>query len=451
MSEPASHRVPDAASSALERRTLGKAGRHIMPLMAAALLCAYLDRVNIGFAALTMNADLGLTNTDFGLAASSFAIGFALFAVPSALIQHRIGARRWIAALAVAWAIASASTALARNAQELLAIRFLVGVAEAGFAPGAVIYFSSWFPSEYRGRVIGAFLLISPLGFLVGGPLSSLLLTWHGWLGVDGWRWIFIVEAIPSLFIAAAIFLLLPDTPSDARWLTAEEKTWLNRRLADERARVERNEANAPGKSQGRWRALRDVRVWLLFAVNLAIGTAGVGITYFMPLIVRAMGYSDFTTGFVVAIPAVAAGLTLPLWGWWADRAKDRAGVVSTAIMIMGLGLAGAAWLAPSSWALIPLALALIGFNGAIVAVWTLPPMFLVGAAAAFGIALIKTANSLGAITGPTIQGALTDLTGAHNAGLAALAAITLASVLLMLVIGRMLRAKSDNTADAQP
>jgi ACS family tartrate transporter-like MFS transporter len=411
----------------IERRTLAKATRRIVPLMSCALLCAYLDRVNLGFAALQMNADLGLSNTVFGLSASLFGVGFALFAVPSTLMQHRVGAKRWIAFLAFAWALASAATALASNAQELLFIRFMVGVAEAGFAPGAVLYFSNWFPAQYRGRVIGTFLLISPLGFLVGGPLSSVLLTWDGWLGLDGWRWIFIVEALPSLLIGAAILLWLPNKPNDAHWLSAEEKSWLNGRLETERGAIA-----ATRPESGRWGILRDGRVWTLAGVNLLLGTAGIGITYFMPLIVRTMGFSDWATGFVIAVPAVLAGVGLPLWGWWADRARSRARVSSVAALTMATGLFAAAVLAPSPWALAALSLALIGFNGATVAIWTLPSMFLIGASAAYGIALIKTANSMGSITGPALQGGLADLTGVHNWGLAALGACAAIATLLM-------------------
>lgn len=424
-----------SAEKDIERRTIGKASRRLVPLMACILLCAYIDRVNVGFAALQMNADLGLSNTVFGLSASMTAVGLALFAVPSTLVQHRIGARRWIACLAFAWGLASAATAFVRNGEELLLVRFLVGVAEAGFAPGAVLYFSTWFPSQYRGRVIGAFLLISPLGFVLAGPVSSILLSWDGLLGLDGWRWIFIVEALPSILIGYVVLHRLASKPDEARWLTVEEKAWLNARLARETAAIERS---AP---KGRWSVLYDVRVWLLAAVNLGLGAAGVGITYFMPLIVRSMGFSDWTTGFVIAAPAFISALTLPFWGWWADRAANRSLVVCLAALIMTIGLAGAALLTPSPWALVALSLALIGFNGTVVAIWTIPPMILVGAAAAYGVALIKSASAVGAMAGPTVQGALTDMTGAHNAGLAAFAAITFASLVVMVIVGLRLRA----------
>jgi ACS family tartrate transporter-like MFS transporter len=380
----------------LERRVIGKVWRRIVPLLSLALLCAYLDRVNIGFAALQMNEALGLTNTTFGFAAGVFAVGYALFAIPSTLMLHRFGARRWIAFIAIVWGLCSAATAFVSTAPELFVVRFLLGAAEAGFAPGAILCFTIWFPSAYRGRVLASFLLISPLGFLLGGPLSSLLLSLDGLHGVAGWQWLFVVEAAPTLLLALALLRWLPDAPSRVSWLSAEEKTWLEGTLAEERRAITKARPDA-GSVRG---AFLDARVWLLVAVNLAAGTAGVGATMFLPLIVQSMGFSAWEAGFVVTLPALAGGASLLIWGVVSDRANNRSLVIAIACAVLASGLLASALFLPSAWAIAALCLAMAGYNGAVVALWTLPNTFLTGAGAAVGVSIVNIASHLGAFTG---------------------------------------------------
>lgn len=407
----------------IERETMNKVWRHSVPLLMICLLFNYLDKVNLSFAALTMNQALGFSNTVFGAGAGFFAIGYALFAIPSTLLLHRLGARRWMSIMMVSWGLFSASTAFVTTPQQLFTVRLLLGMAEAGFTPGAILYFSYWFPSEYRGRVLGLFLLILPLGLIVGGPAASALFTLNGVYGLAGWQWLFLVEALPTLGLALAVLFLLTDKPADARWLSQPQKDWLVARL-----RI----PTATHQAESSLSAFTNPRMWTLAAANLTLSTSGIGAVIFLPLIVKSIGFSVSTTGWIVALPGVMAGLTLPLWGWWADRARSRELVVAVACCTIAVGLAGAALLLPSYWAIAALSVAMVGFNGCMAAFWVLPTSFLFGASAAAGIAFINIVGNLGTFTGPYLLGWLSDRTQSHATGLTCLAVIaTLAAVIM--------------------
>jgi ACS family tartrate transporter-like MFS transporter len=409
--------------SEIERTTIRKVWWHSVPLLMICLLFNYLDKVNLSFAALTMNQELGFTNTTFGAGAGFFAIGYALSAIPSTLLLHRLGARRWMSIMMVAWGLCSASTAFVTTPQQLLTVRLLLGMAEAGFTPGAILYFTYWFPSDYRGRVLGLFLLILPLGLIVGGPAASGLLALNGWHGLSGWQWLFLIEALPTLVLALAVLFWLTDRPSNAGWLSDAEKSWLNARLDSEQRRVTATTS---------WSAFTLPKTWMLAAANLTVGTAGIGAIIFLPLIVKSIGFSVTATGWIVAVPGVLAGLTLPLWGFWADRARNRESVVAAACCFIALGLVGAAALLPSPWAIAALSVAMIGFNGSLVAFWVLPSTYLVGASAAAGIAFINIVGNLGTFTGPYLLGWLADQTHSHAIGLTCLAIIAAVSASIM-------------------
>ena len=416
--------APDVPTADLEARAMRRIGWRIVPLAALMLLCAYMDKINVGFAALQMNADLGLSGAAFGLGAGAFAFGYALFALPSTMLLHRFGARRWLSLIMVLWGLSSAATAFVTNVETLVIVRFALGMAEAGFSPGIILYFSYWFPEAYRGRVLGWFLFVHPLALVVCGPLSGMLLTLDGQFGLAGWQWLFLVEAAPSVIVALIAFRLLTDRPDQAAWLPADEKAWLGARLAEEAATIE---ATSRGRMSVR-DALLEQRVWLLGFVNLAVGTAGIGLIFFTPLIVRSIGFSDVGTGLMVALPGLIGGLTLPLWGWWTDRARSRERVVAVACLLLAVGLAAMALLLPSPWSIVPLCIAMIGFNGMIVAFWTLPSSFLVGVGAAAGIAAINIAGNLGTFSGPYLLGWVSDMTDDYALGLSLLAGIALAA-----------------------
>jgi MFS family permease len=416
------------SSEELERRTIRRVGWRVVPLMALVFLTGHLDRVNIGFAALRMNEDLGFSNTVFGTGAGFFALGYVLAAIPSALMLHRIGARRWIAIMMLAWGLCSAATAFVTTPSQLLFVRALLGAAEAGFAPGAIYFFSRWFPGEYRGRVLGAFLLINPLAFVVGGPVSAALLTWDGIGQLAGWQWLFLIEALPTIPLALIVLRYLDSGPHEAQWLRIEERVWLESRLE-----AEARASHADRENGALRQVIRLPRVWHLCALSLAFSTAGVGIMFFLPLIVRATGFSQSVTGWVVTLPAIVGGLSLPLWGRWTDRAISREYVVAAACAMLAFGLACAALTLPSHWAILALCIAMAGYNGCVVAFWPLAPAFLVGALAAAGIAVINVVGNLGIFFGPALLGWMTDRTGSHASGLACLSLAATVAVILAL------------------
>lgn len=422
-------------ASAIERRTMVKVWWRIVPLMIAVLFFSFLDRVNISFAALTMNRDLGLSNAQFGAGVGAFAIGYALFGIPSVLLLHRFGARRWIALIMALWGLCSAATAFVGNADQLFAMRFLLGVAEAGFSPGIILYFSYWFPEEYRGRVFGTFFFIQPLAIVFGGPMSSALIEAHGAFGLAGWQLLFIAEALPTIVLAPAVLLFLPERPERSTWLADDERAWLAGRLAANSA------AKATMTQAGAGPVLLDPRLWGLTLVNLGIGTCGMGILLFMPLVIQSMGYSVWATGLLTTLPAVLAAIGIPVWGWWTDRARNRGHIVTASCAMIALGLLAAAALHPSPWAIVALSVSMVGLYGGITAFWTLPTTFLSGAAAAAGLAIVNIAGNFGAFTGPMILGRVSDSSGSFAPGMLVLGwigiGVTAAMFLLAKMIGR--------------
>ena len=407
-----------------------------MPLLSLVLLLNFLDKVNIGFASLQMNEDLHLSNTVFGLAAGLFAIGYALAAIPSTVLLQRVGARRWISLAMVVWGLCSAATALVSRPAELFLVRIALGAAEAGFTPGVIYFVNSWFPSEYRGRALGSFLLILPVAIVIGGPLSSLLLSWDGFLGLAGWKWLFLGEGLPSAALAVLVFRFLADSPSTAPWLSAVEKKRLTDELAEEATRIE---GSQPSRSV--WRTLSSPKVLVLALVYHGIAMSGAGALIFLPLVIRSMGFSVRVTGLVAALPALAAAICMPLWGRWADRTRRREWVVAVTCFAIAAGLWGSAELLPSPIAVLPLTVAFVGYFGATAPFWTLPSSFLTGAAAAAAIAAINVAGNLGTFSGPALFGWLSDRTHSHAAGLIGVGSVAaLAGILLIAASPRLRR-----------
>lgn len=403
--------------------------RRIVVTLIALMFFAYLDRVNVAFAALRMNAALGLTGAQFGFAAGIFALGYAAAGIPSTIMLERVGARRWLALTTALWGLCSTASAFVTGPRELYTIRFLLGIAEAGLAPGTVLYASGWFPKEYRGRVFGGYFLVLPISQLAAGPLCSALLGASGALGLAGWQWIFVAEGLPSLALAVVVLGLLTESPAHAHWLSAQQQEWLLAKLA-------REQADRPvlSAAPAHWQALRNPRVWLLAVVCLLQSTAGIGILIFLPLIIHSTGFSARATGIMATIPAAAAAACLPLWGIWADRAKSREPVAATACAVMASGLMGTAMLLPSPWAVLPICLAFMGFFGGLAPFWTLPSAFLTGAGAAVGISLITLTGNMGQLVGPYVLGRLADVSHSYSTGLTILAGFAaLAAVVLSL------------------
>jgi ACS family tartrate transporter-like MFS transporter len=411
-----------------------KAARRLIPLMVALYTVSFLDRVNVSFAALTMNKDLGFTPEIFGWGAGVFFFGYFLFEVPSNVILTRVGARLWICRIMATWGVISASFALVQGETGFYVLRFLLGLAEAGFAPGMIYYLSIWFPASVRARYAATYFLAIPLTNVIGAPLSSLILVHSdGAFGLHGWQWLFLVEAAPAFALAAAVFVFLPDGPADARWLSEHERAAIASRLASERA-------SSADSVHAVWPALADPRVLLLCAIYFAIVVGLYGITYWLPQIVQGMGYSNSATGLVVALPYAAAVVAQIVWGRHSDAAGERIWHTALPSLLSALAFAMSAMLQSPLLILLALALAAIGICSTLAPFWAMPPLFLSGTGAAAGIALINAVGNLGGFLGPYAVGWALQVTGGYSGGMAMLATSLLAAAALVLLLGRSRR-----------
>jgi len=404
--------------AALERRTIRKISWRLLPLIVVSYLIAYIDRTNVAFAALTMNQDVGLSSFVYGLGAGIFFIGYALFEVPSNIVLERVGARRWIARIMFTWGIVSGMMALVQGPASFLVLRFLLGVAEAGFFPGIIYYLSCWFPAAYRARVISTLFIAVPVSNAVASLISGAILEMDGTLGLHGWQWVFILEAMPAVLLSVVVLRKMTDRPSDATWLRADERTWLQGTLRAERARVESHVG-----ARTVWQALTDRRVLALSVIYLFSVTAGYGITFFLPQIIKQLGHSNLMTGFLTAIPYTVGVVGLLAWGHSSDRNNERRWHLIAALSLSALGLVGLAWVGASYWALVAMSVVAVGAYGSRPSFWPLPSMFLTGAAAATGIALINSLGNLGGYVGPFIVGWLRQSSGGFDIALYFLAA----------------------------
>jgi MFS transporter, ACS family, tartrate transporter len=419
------------ATQAIERRTIAKISWRLLPLVALAYCIAYIDRSNISFAALTMNKDLGFSAYIYGWGAGIFFFGYFLFEIPSNLILEKIGARIWIARIMITWGIISGLTALITGATSFLIIRFLLGAAEAGFFPGMILYLTYWFPAEYRGRVISTLFIAQPVANAVASIASAAILEMDGILGLKGWQWIFIIEALPAVLLGLFIFRVMTDRPAHAEWLAPEERDWLRTRLDGESRQVE---------SAGRMtlmKALSDPRVVALSMIYLMSVTANYGIVFFMPQIIKGIGLSNMMTGVVSSLPYIIGTIGLLAWGWSSDRNKERRWHLITASTVGALGLAFAAWSGASYWALLGMSAATAGIYGSRAAFWPMPSIFLTGTAAAGAIAMINAVGNLGGYFGPVIVGWIRDSTKSFEAGLYFLAACSLMAAIITFFASR--------------
>jgi ACS family tartrate transporter-like MFS transporter len=414
----------------IERITIRKVAWRLLPFIFLLYFWCLIDRVNLGYASLTMNTDLGLTATMYSLGASIFFIGYFVLEVPSNLILERFGARLWIARIMVTWGLVSSCMAFITGEYSFLTVRFLLGLAEAGFFPGMVLYLTYWFPSAYRARVVAAFMLAVPLNGIIGAPLATTLMQIDAW-GLKSWQWLFLLEGIPSIILGIAVLLYMTDRPANARWLTDAERIWLETRLRSERDGVE-----AVHSRISPWKAMIDPRVLALCIIYFGMGVVSYAIAYFLPQIIRGIGISIFATGYVATIPALAGAAGMVIWGWFSDRSPDRRWSCAAALSICTIGIAGMAWVGSTWWVLIPAAILAFGLDASRPLFWSLPPMFLSGAAAAAGIALINSVGNLGGIIGPVAVGWIKDTTGSFAGGLYFVAVCTGTAALLVGLIG---------------
>lgn len=407
------------------RRAFAKAARRLIPFMALLYVVSFLDRVNVGFAALTMNKDLGFSAEVYGFGAGIFFLGYFFFEVPSNIILERVGARLWICRIMLTWAVVSMATAFVHSAFAFFVVRFLLGAAEAGFFPGMVLYLTYWFPQATRARFISLFLAAVPLANVVGSPISGIILQTDGILGLHGWQWLFLIEGLPSLVLGFAVLVWLPDRPAVANWLTADEKSAVTNALARETAHAHSDFLPM----------LRDVRVWLLAIPDFGIVLGLYGINLWLPQIVKGMGFTNSETSLIVAVPYIVSMVVMVLWGMSSDARNERIWHISSAALLGALGLTAAALLHSTLGVLIALTVAAAGIHAALSVFWTLPTAYLGGTAAAGGIALINSISNTGGFFGPSIMGWLKSHTGGYSAGLGVLAfALTIAAVLVVTV-----------------
>jgi ACS family tartrate transporter-like MFS transporter len=436
----------------LEQTTMRKVYLRILPFAALTYFMCYLDRINVGFAALTMNKDLGLDAATYGMAAGMFFWGYVIAEVPSNIILEKIGARIWIARIMVTWGIISGATAYSRELAPLvtvplewlgiishetavasgahysfMTIRFLLGLAEAGLFPGFVLYFTYWFPDAYRARINSGFTLALPIAVATGAPISTALLGLDGLWGLRGWQVLYIFEAIPTVLIGIVAFFYLTDAPSRAHWLNDEQRSWLAARIGGEQRQI------AAAHGVGLLRSFWDPKVIMLALNYIGIVTASLGMLLFLPTIIKELGISNMQVGWITMIPYICGAIAMVFCGWLSDRIGERRWLLFWTCVLSAIGLIVAGLTIGTWWSVVGMSIAAAGFYGTKGPFWAMPTMFLTGAAAASGIAWINSLGNLGGFFGPSIVGWAKNISGSYAGGLYALAAFALASAIISL------------------
>ena len=416
-----------ASEQALEASTLRRVTLRLVPILMALYFVNYLDRTNLGIAKAEISSDLQLSATLFGLASGIFFIGYVLVEVPSNLALVRFGARRWLARIAVSWGIVAVAIAFSPNAHVLLALRFLLGVTEAGLFPGIVFYLSQWFPTAYRARVIGVFMLAVPLASAIGTPLAAWLIqTGHGVFGLAGWRFMMICVGLPAVILGVICWFYLTNRPADAHWLDDDQRTWLAATLAAEEQNVT-SSYHFPLR-----RTLTSPRVWALAIVYFAVAYGLYALAFFLPAIVTGfkktfgMQLSLIQVGLITAVPYVFGAAAMFLWSRHADRTREHVWHVAIPLFVGGLAIPVALYMHHPIAVMALVVIAAMGIYAALPVFWALPSRFLAGVAAAGGIGLINSVGNLGGFAAPYATGALADLTGTNKAGMWAVGMIML-------------------------
>ena len=435
-------------STSLEQSTIRKVRLRILPWIFLLYTIAILDRFNIGFAALTMNAELAITAQQFGLLSGIFFVGYFVFEIPSNLILHKIGARIWISRILLSWGLVSFLTAFSRSAAHLYILRFLLGLAEAGLFPGMILYLTYWFRQREQAQAVALFMTGQPLIAIVNAPISGWILDHVRWLGISSWRWLLAIEALPAIVLGIAVFLMLPDRPDGCRFLNAEEKTWLGGELRrEEQQKLERKKDDI-----GTGGALLNRRVWRLAIIYFAIIVGSSSLNVWLPQVVKGLSgiFSNSQVGFLVMIPHLAGLIAMILISRHSDRTQERRfhaamPAILGGVALLFIGRVHAPW---TSIALLTLmAIGIYCFFGPF---WSLPNQFLTGVGAAAGIALINSVGNLGGFVGPYVIGAIKDRTGEPYWGLAFVGVWMLIAAVFVLSM-RLGRAEAGTQVVAKP
>jgi MFS transporter, ACS family, tartrate transporter len=403
---------------ALETRTMAKVSRRLIPFVIICYFVAYLDRVNLSFAALEMNKDLHFTATVYGLGAGAFFITYFLLETPSNLVLLKMGARRWIARIMFTWGILSGAMAFIWNDWSFYIVRFLFGAAEAGFFPGILYYMTLYFPAAYRARMISLYMVAIPVSAVIGSPLSTSILYMDGFLGIKGWQWVFISEAIPALILSVVTWFYMTDHPSVAKWLEPDERDWLIKR---QEAEVRQREA---AHSMSVAQVLRNPRVIALGVAGFGIAYEIYGMTYFLPQIVKQFGLTNMQTGLVSSIPFAVGACGMVWYGKRSDRVMERRSHTAVTFLIAALGLILTSLTPNPYFRLSSLSFAAFGMFSVLPVFWSMPTAFLSGAAAAAGVAYINSIANIAGFVGSYVMGWLRDLTGNFDSGLLVIAAV---------------------------
>jgi ACS family tartrate transporter-like MFS transporter len=430
MNTVAASTIASAASADVGQRARHRIARRLLPFLFILYVIAFLDRMNIGAAALQMPHDLGFSEDVVGMGAGIFFLGYLLLEIPGALIVERWSARRWIARIMISWGLVTVLMAFIHTARQFYVVRFLVGAAEAGFLPGVIVYLTHWFRYEDRAKAVAFFYAANPLSYVIGSPLAGLLLG-LSWLGMRGWRWLFIIEGIPAVVFGLITIWYLTDWPEQAKWLPDEEKSWISNEL--------KREKEAKRRSYGIWEAVRHRDVILLTLCYFCAMTGAYGIAFWLPTILKRLsGQSDLRVTLLAALPYVAAFFTQQINGWHSDRTRERRWHAAAPVFVCGLALAFAVLYRTNLALSIALFVAAGGsFYGFQPVFWAVPTLFLSESAAAASIGLINAVGNLGGFAGPMVMGYLVKQSHSFSAGLLYLVASLFASGIFMLAVGR--------------
>jgi MFS transporter, ACS family, tartrate transporter len=430
MSQSATLSATQSAKSDIEISTIRAISWRLIPFLVLAYFLSYLDRVNLSFAALTMNRDLGFSPTVFAWGAGIFFIGYFLCEVPSNLALEKFGASRWIARIMITWGIVSGLMALVSGAFSFYVVRFLLGVAEAGFFPGIILYLTYWYPAEYRARFLAAFAIAVPVSTVIGAPISGLLLGLDGVWGLKGWQWLFIIEGIPSVLLGIVTWFYLTDRPDSAGWLTAEQRSWLSSQLQREVAA--KQAANHLSLGQ----ALASPKVLMLSLIYFGFVAALYGMQFWLPQIVKAFGFSNAQTGFVTAVPYLFGSIAMVLWARHSDVSRERVMHVGAPLLLTAVSLGICGYITDPFVTMVVLTIAAIGVFCTFGTFWALPTAWLSGTAAAGAIALINSLGNLAGFAGPYLIGWVKETTGSATTGLFVLAVLPLIAGILAFAGG---------------
>ena len=412
-----------------EAQLLQKVTRHLIPFMFLLYIVSYLDRVNVSYAALQMNDALGFSSRIYALGAGIFFIGYFLFEVPSNLILHRVGAKLWMARILVTWGIISSAMMFVKGPTSFYILRFLLGIAEAGFFPGMILYLTYWFPTHARGRAVGRFMTATAVASAIGSPLSGILLKkMDGWYGLGGWQWLFLIEGLPAVILGVVTFVYLPNGPDNAKWLTRDERKWIEDTLERDRRKA------AAGGQHSMNDAIRSGRVWTFALIYFAIIMSFYGVSFWLPQIVQALsGLDELAVGMIASIPWIAATIGMVLLSRNSDASQERRWHVALSAIAGAIGLIGAGLAHNTVLELAALSLAAMGIWGTLGPFWALSSESLAGAGAAAGIALINSIGNLGGFLGPYLIGWIRDRTGSFPLALIALAMFPLMGAVITL------------------